>query len=405
MSYTECPYCRKAAKFHGSFFSKEIGSPIIECEQCGKILADNHMYEWGAIPIESKLNYCIFSNYRIAIHWLVFIIPASIMANISFFTGILVLIISEAILCPLLYYCVVSLNSVEIEKSVERAKNPEYIDKLAVLKYEHLDLQRYNEYLDRKNSKLNQRVSEDNSFQITDDIIKNHSIEKPKIENYSITQSPVSSFSALFPTPIKPPKAVSNTEKIQMSLDRWKNRYKSDWDIGIEYERYVGYRLECEGYKVNYSGATNGLNDMGRDLIATKRDKTLVIQCKRWSKEKVIHEKHIFQLHGSTAVLSAENPGKSYKAVFITTTKLSDTAKKCAEICNVTCVENFPMADYPLIKCNSNKDGEKIYHLPFDPQYDKIVISKNKKSCYAWTVQEAEKLGFRHTYHYHSNKF
>lgn len=197
---------------------------------------------------------------------------------------------------------------------------------------------------------------------------------------------------------------LSNAEKYQRALDRWKNRKKEDWDVGIEYERYIGYRLECEGYKVSYPGAILGLKDMGRDLIASKDGQTLVIQCKRWAKEKTIHEKHIFQLFGSTTVLAAEHPGTRYKAVFITTATLSETAKKCAAYCGIAIVENCPMGEYPLIKCNVNKDGDRIYHLPFDQQYDKVVISKNKQSCYAWTTQEAEGLGFRRAYRWHPNK-
>ena len=197
---------------------------------------------------------------------------------------------------------------------------------------------------------------------------------------------------------------LSNADKYQRALNNWKNRKKSDWDIGIEYERFIGYKLECEGYKVSYIGAMLGLKDMGRDLIATKDGRTLVIQCKRWAKEKTIHEKHLFQLYGSTAVYATEHPGAQCKAVFITTTELSDTARKCAEYCGIAVVENCPMGEYPLIKCNANKDGERIYHLPFDQQYDKVVVSKNKQSCYAWTTYEAEGLGFRRAYRWHPNK-
>lgn len=197
---------------------------------------------------------------------------------------------------------------------------------------------------------------------------------------------------------------LSNADKYQRALNRWKMRNKSDWDVGIEYERYIGYKLECAGYKVSYIGANLGLKDMGRDLLATKDGKTLIIQCKRWAKEKTIHEKHIFQLYGSTVVYATEHPGSHCKAVFITTTALSDTAKKCAEYCDIAVVENCPMGEYPLIKCNANKDGEKIYHLPFDQQYDKVVVSKNKQSCYAWTTYEAEGLGFRRAYRWHPNK-
>ena len=46
---------------------------------------------------------------------------------------------------------------------------------------------------------------------------------------------------------------------------------------------------------------------------------------------------------------------------------------------------------YPMIKCNiAPRDAEKIYHLPMDQQYDKVVIGDNPGECYAHTVKEAE---------------
>lgn len=365
------------------------------------------MYEWGAVPKESRINYCLFSNYRIVIHWFAFILPASITANDSFLIGLLFFIIIEALICPLLYYYVVSFNDDEIARSKERVKNPDYIDQLATLGYDKLDLKLYNEYLDRRNDRAKQNkpkiIYENTSVNIVpEEQIAKNAVSRPIILPKNDTISIPSKY---VPVDANQEKGLNDSENCQIALDRWKNRKKNDWDVGIEYERYVGYKLECEGYKVIFSGATQGLNDMGRDLIASKKDKTLVIQCKRWSAEKTIHEKHIFQLHGSTAELSAENPDKTYKAVFITTSELSDTAKKACRNLNITFIENFPMSDYPLIKCNFNRDGGKIYHLPFDPQYDKIVISKNTKSCYAWTVKEAEELGFRHTYNSQPNKY
>ena len=46
-----------------------------------------------------------------------------------------------------------------------------------------------------------------------------------------------------------------------------------------------------------------------------------------------------------------------------------------------------------MIKCNNAHNGEKIYHLPFDQQYDKIKIREN--DLYVQTVIEAEELGYR----------
>lgn len=191
---------------------------------------------------------------------------------------------------------------------------------------------------------------------------------------------------------------LGSVERNQLALDRWQNKNKGAWEIGICYERYVGYLLEEKGYHVTYFGATMGVEDMGRDLIATDRKHVLVIQCKRWAKEKTIHEKHICQLYGSVAVLATQNPKLQYKGVFITSTVLSDVARKFAEYSNISVVESLEMGDYPLIKCNFSKSGDKIYHLPFDQQYDKIDMRKNSQCRYVWTVREAEQLGFRRAF-------
>ena len=190
---------------------------------------------------------------------------------------------------------------------------------------------------------------------------------------------------------------LSEAEKNQLALDRYRKRRKSDWEIGIEYERYIGYLYESHGYRVTYNGASQGLADMGRDIIAAKGDELLVIQCKRWSKDKEIHEKHIFQLYGSTVLLSIENQANC-RGIFVTTAKLSPLAKRCADYLGVECVEAKKMEDYPQIKCNVSKSGERIYHLPFDQQYDRVQIFGKEGATFAWTVSEAEKAGFRHAH-------
>ena len=198
--------------------------------------------------------------------------------------------------------------------------------------------------------------------------------------------------------------ALSQTDKYQLALDRYKLKNKTDWEIGIEFERYIGYLYENNGFKVKYHGATMGLEDMGRDLIVEKNGEILIIQCKRWAKTKTIHEKHIFQLYGSVVVEAVKNPNKKYRGLFVTTTSLSDMAKKCASALNIEIKENISFEDYPLIKCNISKTGEKIYHLPFDQQYDRVEISPNKGECYAYTVKEAESKGFRRAFRWRYDK-
>ncbi len=198
-------------------------------------------------------------------------------------------------------------------------------------------------------------------------------------------------------------QSLPSAERLQLALERYTKRQKTNWQIGIEYERYVGYCYERKGYKVRYFGATEGLEDMGRDLIVTQGKKLFVIQCKRWSTEKTIHEKHIFQLYGTTILQKLENPDKRVSGLFITTTTLSELAKSCADYLHITVVENYPLREYPLIKCNISKNGEKIYHLPFDQQYDRVMVEPDDGDCYASTVQEAESKGFRHAWRWHSS--
>lgn len=197
---------------------------------------------------------------------------------------------------------------------------------------------------------------------------------------------------------------LSNTEKYQLALDRYCNRKKSDWEVGIEYERYIGYVYEQLGGRVNYQGALKGLEDMGIDLIVELEDSIFVVQCKRWAKEKSLHEKHIFQLYGTSVVYRIEHPHKPVVPVFVTTATVSELAKKCADFLLVKVIEDYPIKEYPMIKCNVSKNGEKIYHLPFDQQYDRAIINPNDGDCYACTVQEAEQLGFRRAYRWKGNK-
>ena len=89
---------------------------------------------------------------------------------------------------------------------------------------------------------------------------------------------------------------LTNQRKFQLALDRYWNKEKSNLEIGRLYERYIGYIYESQGWKVKYEGIIKGFEDFGRDLICEKDGKHLIIQCKCWSKDKVIREKYIMQL-------------------------------------------------------------------------------------------------------------
>lgn len=202
-------------------------------------------------------------------------------------------------------------------------------------------------------------------------------------------------------------RKLPSVERNQMALDRfWKKPNKSNWLLGLLYERYTGYLYESKGYDVKYHGAKEGKKDLGRDLICEKGNEILVVQCKYWSQFKTIHEKHIFQLFGTTFQykykLEQENKSKKIRAIFHTSTSLSEVARRFAKELNIDVKENIRLnREYPCIKCNIGRvSEEKIYHLPFDQQYDNIIIEPKRGEFYCCTVKEAEDAGFRRAFRY-----
>ena len=211
-------------------------------------------------------------------------------------------------------------------------------------------------------------------------------------------------------------QTLTKAELFQKALERYVARRKSNWEIGRDYERYIGYQYEINGYDVQYFGATKGLEDMGRDLIAQDNKGIHIVQCKYWSKDKTIHEKHIFQLFGTAVMYAISKVGMhemgafatlamaKVKPVFVCTCNLSDTARSMAQALGVIIREECSFdPDYPRIKCNVGKDKEMIYHLPFDQMYDRIKIEPHKNEYYVRTVAEAEQKGFRRAWRWRGN--
>jgi hypothetical protein len=191
-------------------------------------------------------------------------------------------------------------------------------------------------------------------------------------------------------------KNLPAREKYQLALERYRNRKKTSFEIGRDYERYIGWTYERDGYAVYYQGIIKGFDDLGRDLIVTKGNEVKVIQCKYWASKKTIHEKHIFQLYGTKTSYQIENPDHKVLGHFVTSTSLSDRAKKFADHLGLKISESTPLEEYPCIKCNiSGKDGDRIYHLPFDQQYDSTKIEPEKGEFFCRTIAEAEERGFR----------
>lgn len=198
--------------------------------------------------------------------------------------------------------------------------------------------------------------------------------------------------------------ALPPVERNQRALDRYLGSRKSPWQLGRDYERYIGYLREQAGWVVSYQGIFAGLEDLGRDLICERDRQLEVVQCKRWAQRKTIHEKHVFQLFGTVVACRIENPDMEVTGTFTTTTTLSERALKFADQLEIHVEQSVPLNDCPRIKCNiARASGERIYHLPFDQQYDTTVIEEGRDESWAWTCAEAEGLGFRRAWRWRAN--
>ncbi|MBQ7184371.1 MAG: restriction endonuclease [Clostridia bacterium] len=203
---------------------------------------------------------------------------------------------------------------------------------------------------------------------------------------------------------------MSENERNQKALDNYiQSHSKSKWQIGRDFELYIGYLYGKKGFDVTYYGENKGLEDLGRDLICIKDGKTQIVQCKYWGKDKQIHEKHIFQLFATTVSYCIDNHygTKDVSPVFVTNISLSEEARRVAKQLNVTYIENVPMGDFPRIKCNNGTDefgcSTKIYHLPMDQQYDRVKLAHDGDMM-AYTVREAVSAGYRRAYKWSPGK-
>ena len=198
-------------------------------------------------------------------------------------------------------------------------------------------------------------------------------------------------------------KKLPTSERNQLALDRFL-KHTSQSYVGKLFELQLGWEYEQANYLVEYTGIQDKKKDKGRDLICKEfagMGDTLIVQAKCWAAKKTIFEKHIFQLFGTVFEYKRKHPGEVVRGVFVTTTKLDDFARECAKELGIDVEENYKLRkDFPMIKCNISSSGEKIYHLPFDQQYDKVKIDKQGEFL-ALTVKEAEAVGFRRAMRWH----
>ena len=184
-------------------------------------------------------------------------------------------------------------------------------------------------------------------------------------------------------------------KNLQKKIDEYNKKIHSKSGIGELYERQIRYLYEKSGWRVVPYGILKGKNDLSRDLICTKKKQVLIIQAKNWSKNKTIHENHIMQLAGTILFYIYKN-NRTPQGLFITTTKLSDRAKEVAKKLNIQHRNIKLDKNFPMIKCNINKRGKKLFFLPFDKFYDQVHVEKDKGEFYTNNIKECLNKGFKH---------
>jgi hypothetical protein len=156
---------------------------------------------------------------------------------------------------------------------------------------------------------------------------------------------------------------------------------------------------------VIYHGAIKDFDDFGRDLIVKeKMERSNLCNANVGKNTKKIPEAAIFQLLGSTVSYYIEETGypphdlrilfQCIQPYLYSTTAVDPRIRDIAIAIGIKVKDKFIMEDWPMIKCNIAANGERIYHLPMDQQYDRIKTSKSGE-CYSWNVLEAETKGFR----------
>lgn len=193
--------------------------------------------------------------------------------------------------------------------------------------------------------------------------------------------------------------SLSESDRLQRALDIYSDprRCKTPWQAGREYERFVGWVEEEKGYRVTYRGALEGWADWGIDLICENAVEVVLIQCKHLSRTKGIpvRENTVAQTFGAAKLWGLLNPSpRTCRSVICTSYELSCDAQLFAKHLGVEARIGVVPKDYPRIKLNpESRTGEKIFHLPFDQQYDRLQGADR-----VWTVKEAIERGFRHAY-------
>ncbi len=193
---------------------------------------------------------------------------------------------------------------------------------------------------------------------------------------------------------------------INLSANQSSPMPRTNIEIGRDYERYVGYRYEMEGWQVIYRGILRGKADQGRDLVCHREDSVHIVQCKCWSSSVEIDCEVVEKLYQTTKVYRqvAQPFGqldlafgiharRRISPVLITSTGISQDAHELAAQRGVLIKPSFQLQPYHKVKCVLRT---RNYYLEQDYLYDSIEMRVGDGDRYVASETDARELGFQH---------
>ena len=185
--------------------------------------------------------------------------------------------------------------------------------------------------------------------------------------------------------------AALDTVRLQQNLEdylrhRWPN--KTPWQVGRDFERYVGFRYEERGYKVTYNGITEHEEDYGVDLFCVSEARVLAVQCKNWKDPVMWRE--VAMIAGASLAAARSAGWLSAIPVLLTTGPLPTETIQYANRANVV-VRRVVPREYPVIKC---KRSSNYFHLPWHSNYDRTKLISDQGDRRVFRVEEAVLDGF-----------
>jgi len=143
-------------------------------------------------------------------------------------------------------------------------------------------------------------------------------------------------------------KPVKSQKKEYTSEDKkaYAQRMKDIKEKGKEFEEFVAGHFKLDGYDIYLNGIKKGKKDKGIDIICTKDDELILIQCKNWKENstyKINHEKLKAFVGCCTDYVNEHNLfHKKLKLKFISSNYiLDDSGKKYLEESKVLQYEIF----------------------------------------------------------------